>query len=90
LTRTIGGKPINRDIHIYHGDFNSKIDEILGYGEISEKEATFCLLDQRTFECDWQTVEKLARYKKSGNKIELFEAVLYRTAAAGADWARYL
>jgi hypothetical protein len=81
LTRTIGGKPINRDIHIYHGDFNSKIDE---------KEATFCLLDQRTFECDWQTVEKLARYKKSGNKIELFEAVLYRTAAAGADWARYL
>lgn len=66
------GKPINRNIHIHHGDFNAKIDEILGSGEISEKEATFCLLDQRTFECDWQTVEKLARYKKSGNKIELF------------------
>jgi three-Cys-motif partner protein len=66
------GKPINRNIDIYHGDFNSTIDEILESGEISESEATFCLLDQRTFECDWQTVEKLARYKKSGNKIELF------------------
>lgn len=66
------GKPIHRDIHIYPGDFNSKIDDILGTGEISENEATFCLLDQRTFECDWETVEKLARYKKSGNKIELF------------------
>jgi three-Cys-motif partner protein len=66
------GKSINRDIHIYHGDFNCKIEEILGSGEINENEATFCLLDQRTFECDWNTVEKLAQYKKSGNKIELF------------------
>jgi three-Cys-motif partner protein len=66
------GKPINRNIDIYHGDFNSKIDEILGSGEIGENEATFCLLDQRTFECDWKTVEKLARYKTLGNKIELF------------------
>lgn len=57
---------------IYHGDFNSKLDQIMESGEISENEATFCLLDQRTFECDWKTVEKLAQYKKSGNKIELF------------------
>jgi hypothetical protein len=67
-----GGRPINRSINIYYGDFNSKIDEVLGTGEIGESEATFCLLDQRTFECDWQTVEKLAQYKKSSNKIELF------------------
>lgn len=66
------GQRINRDIHIRHGDFNQAVDSILGTGEISEKEATFCLLDQRTFECDWATVEKLAQYKKSGNKIELF------------------
>lgn len=66
------GKPINRSINIYHGDFNKKIDEILGPGEISGSEATFCLLDQRTFECDWATVEKIARYKTTGNKIELF------------------
>jgi len=67
-----GSQPCNRNISIYHGDFNAKIDDILNAGTISEKEATFCLLDQRTFECDWRTVEKLARYKKSGNQIELF------------------
>jgi three-Cys-motif partner protein len=66
------GKLINRDIHIYHGDFNAKVEEILNAAVITEKEATFCLLDQRTFECDWRTVEKLARHKKSGNRIELF------------------
>ena len=66
------GKPINRDIKLYLGDFNTRVDEILDGGTITEKEATFCLLDQRTFECNWATVEKLARYKKSGMKIELF------------------
>jgi three-Cys-motif partner protein len=66
------GKPLTRDINIYPGDFNKRIDDILDAGTITEKEATFCLLDQRTFECRWSTVEKLARYKKSGMKIELF------------------
>jgi three-Cys-motif partner protein len=66
------GRHLHREIHVYHGDFNEKIDEILKTGDVSEKEATFCLLDQRTFECDWHTVEKVARFKKSGNKIELF------------------
>jgi three-Cys-motif partner protein len=66
------GRRISRDIQIYRGDFNKKIVEILDRGSIREKEATFCLLDQRTFECDWSTVEKLARYKKYGHKIELF------------------
>ncbi len=66
------GRKLNRKIHTYHGDFNEKIDSILGAGTISENEATFCLLDQQTFECQWQTIAKLASYKKSGNKIELF------------------
>jgi three-Cys-motif partner protein len=35
-------------------------------------EATFCLLDQRTFECHWDTVCKLAAYRATGFKIELF------------------
>jgi three-Cys-motif partner protein len=61
-----------RNIEIYHGDFNSKIDDILASGDITDKEATFCLLDQRTFECRWATVEKLAKFKTSGNKIEIF------------------
>lgn len=71
-TRDGKGRRLNRSIHIYHGDFNAKVDEILGGGTISEKEATFCLLDQRTFECQWQAIEKLAAYKKVGNKIEIF------------------
>lgn len=66
------GRKLYRKIHIYQGDFNAKIDEILANANISQKQATFCLLDQRTFECQWQTVEKLAHYKQSTNKIELF------------------
>jgi three-Cys-motif partner protein len=66
------GRKLSRDIHIYRGDFNVTVDEILAANSITENEATFCLLDQRTFECDWATVEKLARYKTSGHKIELF------------------
>jgi len=61
-----------RNIEIYEGDFNDKIDEILASGDVTEKEATFCLLDQRTFECKWSTLERLAKFKKSGHKIELF------------------
>jgi three-Cys-motif partner protein len=33
--------------------------------------ASFCLIDQRTFECAWSTVETLSRFKK-GTKIEIF------------------
>jgi three-Cys-motif partner protein len=66
------GRKLYRKINVYKGDFNTKINEILAAGKISHKQATFCLLDQRTFECQWQTVEKLARYKQSNNKIELF------------------
>lgn len=65
------GRKLYRKIHVYKGDFNSQIDEILANGKISQRQATFCLLDQRTFECHWETLEKLARYKKSGTKIEL-------------------
>jgi three-Cys-motif partner protein len=71
-SRDSKGRKLNRKIQIYHGDFNSKVDEILSGNTITEKEATFCLLDQRTFECHWQSIEKLASYKKSGNKIEIF------------------
>jgi three-Cys-motif partner protein len=83
------GRELRREINIYPGDFNVRLDEILSSGTISEKEASFCLLDQRTFECHWQTVEKLARYKKSGNKIEIFyflaNAWLDRALAAQKD-----
>lgn len=67
------GRKVTRDIEIYPGDFNVRIHELLNSGSISQREATFCLLDQRSTECHWSTVEALARYKQTGsNKIELF------------------
>jgi three-Cys-motif partner protein len=71
--RDKNNKKINRDIHIYPGDFNVNAHKLLRSGSIGQKEATFCLLDQRTFECHWTTIRALAEYKKQGeNKIELF------------------
>lgn len=66
-------RKISRNIEIYQGDFNNLVKNLLDSKSISQKEATFCLLDQRTFECQWKTVERLAHYKDPGfNKIELF------------------
>ena len=53
-------------------DFNIQVKELLKSGVIGEREATFCLLDQRTFECKWSTVKALADHKPVGRKIELF------------------
>jgi three-Cys-motif partner protein len=61
----------DKNVRTRHGDFNVLLDDLLSSGVIPEEEATFCLLDQRTFECHWSTVERLARHK-SGFKIELF------------------
>ncbi len=62
-----------RSVDIYHGDFNILIDTILAERSIKPKEAAFCLLDQRTFECKWTTLQRLAAYKPSNeHKIELF------------------
>ncbi len=61
-----------RKIEIYPGDFNQNITKMLAENPIGDKEATFCLLDQRTFECDWASVGTIATHKRSGNKIELF------------------
>jgi three-Cys-motif partner protein len=60
------------DLHVRIGDFNARVAEILTPETIGEKEATFCLLDQRTFECDWSTVVALANHKAGKHKIELF------------------
>jgi three-Cys-motif partner protein len=84
-------RKLYRKIHIYPGDFNDKVDEILKSGKISQKQATFCLLDQRTFECRWETLQKLAAYKTTGHKIELFYFLangwLERALAAQKDTA---
>lgn len=76
-----------RNIEIFDGDFNTEIAKILP--KISEKEATFCLLDQRTFECQWSTVEAIAAHKMENHKIELFYFLpikwLQRAMAAQQD-----
>lgn len=60
-----------RTINVEHEDFNLYVDRVLGTGVIGERTATFCLLDQRTFECNWETVKKIAGHK-SQMKIEIF------------------
>lgn len=65
-------KEPRRKVEVCQGDFNHRVGELLASTAISEKEATFCLLDQRTFECKWSTLEALAHHKESGHKIELF------------------
>jgi three-Cys-motif partner protein len=65
-------KEPKRTIEIIPGDFNKNISEILTKNPVGHKEAAFCLLDQRTRECDWESVKIIANHKKGGNKIELF------------------
>jgi three-Cys-motif partner protein len=60
-----------RLISVHVGDFNETVHDILASGHITEKKATFCLLDQYSTECHWSTVKALASHK-TGNKIELF------------------
>lgn len=63
----------DREIEIFCGHFNARVNSILKSKRIGEKEATFCLLDQRTFECHWNTIKKLANYRSGkSNKFELF------------------
>ena len=67
------GNRFKRDVNVYQGDFNLLIHDLLKSAKITQKQATFCLLDQRTFECHWATLQALAQYKEQGkNKIELF------------------
>jgi len=62
-----------RRARTYLGNVNETLPKMLAERPIKDKEATFALLDQRTFECEWRTVEALARYKPKGeHKIELF------------------
>lgn len=62
-----------RHYRVLQGDFNQTIDAILASGKITDKVATFCLLDQFSTECHWQTLKKLAGHKAAGSrKIELF------------------
>lgn len=62
---------MGRKIEVLDGDFNKTVQKVIQSGHITEKTATFALLDQRTFECEWSTVEALSKHKTQ-TKIELF------------------
>lgn len=82
----------HRDVRVIEGDVNVQLPTFLEKHPIRAKEATFCLLDQRTFECNWSTVTAVARHKRKGNKIELFyflaNSWLGRALAATKDRER--
>lgn len=62
-----------RNIETFCGDFNRLVMDLLDSKSIGPKEAAFCLLDQRTFECKWSTVRAIANYQNERErKIELF------------------
>jgi three-Cys-motif partner protein len=78
-----------REIKIECGNFNDMVGDLLKSGFVKDTEAAFCLLDQRTFECDWSTVCALAGHKRGGRKIELLyflaQGWLDRALAAQRD-----
>jgi len=78
-----------RTVEVIRADFNTGVHKLLASGKIGEREATFCLLDQQTFECHWSTLQALARHKQGEFKIELFyflpSAWLDRAMAAQRD-----
>lgn len=84
-------KEPKREIYIHAGDANVLIGRLLAEGKLPRRAATFCLLDQRTFECRWSTCRALAAYR-SGPKFELFyflaQAWLDRALAETKDTAR--
>lgn len=95
-----------RNIKVLSGDVNRELPNYLENYPIRPTQATFCLLDQRTFECHWSTVQTVASHKKSGHKIEVFyflaNSWLERSAAntkdvsrieawwGGSDWRQFL
>jgi three-Cys-motif partner protein len=61
-----------RKIEVFRGDTNLELPARLAVGSLREKEASFCLLDQRTFECKWDLCRHVAAIKSTGFKVEQF------------------
>lgn len=70
--RNLRDSHMDRNIQIYLGDSNRRIRSALPRGSIGDREATFCLLDQRTFECEWQLCSYISRLKPGPFKVEQF------------------
>lgn len=61
-----------RSIRVFPGDANEQLLELLRLEAVNKRQAAFCLVDQRTFECRWDTLKALANYRRGSYKIELF------------------
>lgn len=61
-----------RHLTVIAGDSNIELPKVLPVGSLKSKEASFCLLDQRTFECRWDTCRHVAQLKLGGYKVEQF------------------
>lgn len=62
----------DRDVRVHAGDSNKILRTALPEGSIGQREATFCLLDQRTFECEWQLCQHISRLRPGSTKVEQF------------------
>lgn len=62
----------DRDVRVYAGDSNRELRTVLPEGAIGRREASFCLLDQRTFECEWQLCQHISRLRPGPTKVEQF------------------
>ena len=61
-----------RDVNVYQGDSNQVLRSELPVGSIRESEAAFCLLDQRTFQCEWQLCKHVSQLRPGSKKVEQF------------------
>jgi three-Cys-motif partner protein len=68
----LAGRYPQWDVTVTAGDSNTEVQRLLPLGSIRDKEATFCLLDQRTMECHWDTCKHIAGLKTGGFKPEQF------------------
>lgn len=60
-----------RETSVLEGDSNAGIRALLERGDVNRNQPAFALLDQRTFQCEWATLQALAAYNTK-LKIELF------------------
>ena len=62
----------DRRIQVHKGDSNQILRSVLPVGSIREGQATFCLLDQRTFQCEWQLCKHVSQIRPGSRKVEQF------------------
>lgn len=70
LKGTHHNSPKGRTVSVMAGDFNKSIRMILKSPKLHQKTPVFALLDQRTAECHWASVEAIAARAGKTNKIE--------------------